>query len=239
MLDLLCVDTNNLSARVAGRDDFYCRDEKYCQGCVQSIVDAIGTYIAFKLCRGERIAVPVGRGIRSEELVSFIKELLEDRGLRERVAKNYLSRLGECIEECLYGGSRARWCGPMVRFAGVMYDTIYDTVLKCGGDALNRVATFNADEHRGKLEKLLGGAGDLHKDEDFREWIEPCIAYYLDTRPQGGHEGFELATLDHRAATDVGTTACLIVQRKIQSDSCTSRYLCELCDLGAVADLYH
>jgi len=77
-LDLLCVDANNLSARVAGRDGSYCRDKRFCRGYVQSIVDAIGTYLTFRLCRGERVAVPTGRGIGVEELVSFIKKFVRD-----------------------------------------------------------------------------------------------------------------------------------------------------------------
>jgi len=236
-LDLLCVDTNNLSARVAERNGPYCRDERYCGGCVQSIVDAVGTYIAFRLCIGERVAVPTGRGIRAEELVDFIRKLIEDRGLRVQAARNYLSQLQKCVEErYLRGGGYGE--STAVRLANETITTVYDTMYRCSDNSLSRLATFDADEHRGKLEKLLGSAGDLYKDEDFREWIEPCIVYYLDTRSQGGHEGLELATLDHRAATDVCTTVCLVVQQKIQPDSCTSRYLCELCDPRVAADLY-
>jgi len=237
-LDLLCVDTNNLSARVAGRDSSYCSGERFCRGCVESIVDAIGTYIAFKLCRGKRIAVPTGRGISANELASFI-ETLKDRERRKQIAEHYLSLLGKCIKErCLCEESYKEGCRAAVGFAGEMYTTIYDTVLRCN-NILNRVTTFNADEYRGKLEGLLSDAGDLYKDEDVQEWIEPCIAYYLRAKPPGSSETLELATLDYRAATDACATICLIIQRKIQHSSCTPQYLCELCDLGAVADLYH
>jgi len=235
-LNPLCIDTNNLSSRVAGRDGTYCREEKYCQSCVQSIVDALGSYIAFKLCRGEKIIIPIDKGIRAKEFKDLIEKLKKREHVKQIVTR-YLSSLDICVNDRCRGKKNEESClYAFQRMASNLVSEIYYVIGKCSEEISSYVIELNADEYSGKLKQFLSDVEDIYRDEDVREWIEPCIVYHLTSSKD--LPGIELATLDFKAV-DLCIKLCTKIQQKIQYKAfCTSRYLCELCDPRMVTELY-